>query len=104
MGTCIVEGCDKPVAQARYFRQTYNLTPTEVEQMLESQGGVCAICGQVPERRVVDHCHDSGKVRGILCDTCNRCLGLLKDDANVLMSAAAYLLQHEDVLSTVGGE
>ena len=94
----------KPVAQERYFRQTYNLTPNQIEQMLEDQGGVCAICGEEPKRRVVDHCHDSGRVRGILCDTCNRCLGLLKDNVDVLMSAAAYLIQNEDVLAAVGGE
>lgn len=94
----------KPVSQARYYKQTYNLTPTDVESLLASQGGVCAICSEEPKRAVVDHCHDSGKVRGILCDTCNRSLGLLKDNVEVLMSAAAYLIQHQDVLTTVGGE
>lgn len=94
----------KPAAQERYFRQTYNLTPNDVDEMFAQQGGVCAICGQEPERRVVDHCHKSGKVRGGLCDTCNRSLGLLKDNVDVLMSAAAYLIQHQDVLASVGGE
>jgi hypothetical protein len=65
--------------------------------LFDAQGGVCAICGVVPQRPVVDHCHNTGKVRGILCDTCNRCMGLLKDDPDLLMSAAAYLVRHQGV-------
>lgn len=94
----------KPAQRERYFRKTYGLTLDELNGLADSQGGLCAICGTKPERPVVDHCHESGKVRGILCDTCNRCLGLLKDDPTVLMSAAAYLIQHEDVLAAIGGE
>ncbi len=94
----------KPRARARYLENTYNLTLNDWEALFDSQGRVCAICGIEPDRPVVDHCHTSGEVRGILCDTCNRCLGLLKDDASVLIAGAAYLIQHEAVLTAAGGE
>ncbi|QSM04369.1 hypothetical protein PROPHIGD43A-4_59 [Mycobacterium phage prophiGD43A-4] len=71
--------------------------------MNAAQRGKCAICGDAPESLVVDHNHETGAVRGLLCNNCNRCLGLLKDNIEVLTSAAAYLIQHEDVLTTVGG-
>lgn len=81
----------KPKRRSRYYEQTYGLTLPELDEMKESQDGKCAICLVEPERSVVDHCHDTGKVRGILCDTCNRAIGLLKDDPEILISAARYL-------------
>lgn len=58
--------------------------------MLEDQGGVCAICeGGVDF--VVDHCHTSGEVRGILCRTCNQGIGLLKESIKSLENAIKYL-------------
>ena len=86
----------------RYLQKEYGITLAEREQMKVDQGGVCAVCAEVPDRWVVDHCHDTGKVRGLLCDTCNRALGLLRDKVEVLMSAATYLMANEDVLSKVG--
>ena len=84
--------------------KSYNLTPTEWEDLFDSQRRVCAICGVEPLRPVVDHCHTTGEIRGILCDNCNRCMGLLKDSVDTLMSAAAYLIERENVLATLGGE
>lgn len=70
------------------------------DAILAAQGGCCGICGKLPKehRRVlsVDHDHLTGKVRGILCDNCNRCLGLLKDDVNVVEKAASYLKKHKN--------
>lgn len=73
----------------------YNLTLSEYETLLASQGAVCKICRQ-PESRhdtalSVDHCHISGKVRGLLCNGCNRGIGYLKDSYDVVLSAAQYL-------------
>ena len=74
--------------------------------MLEDQGNVCAICkthvefnsqgfghGSVTSRgqAAVDHCHETGKVRGVLCGSCNIMLGKAYDDPAVLRNAAAYL-------------
>jgi|688.fasta_scaffold615187_1 hypothetical protein len=94
----------KPGRRPRYFQQTYGMTVEGWEELFDSQNRVCAICGIDPVRPVVDHCHSSGKIRGILCDNCNRGVGLLKDDHATLLSAAMYLMQHEDVLSIVGGD
>jgi hypothetical protein len=61
--------------------------------MYESQGGVCAICSKHQERRPlnVDHCHNTGTIRGLLCDKCNMAIGLLEDDATLLRKAQEYL-------------
>ena len=73
----------------------YGITPEAYDAMLEAQGGVCAICGgeQTLGRKHfdVDHCHDTGIVRGLLCSHCNRALGLMLDDPSRLRGAAAYL-------------
>jgi hypothetical protein len=74
----------------------YGITSDEYDQLLVDQGGVCAVCG-LPEtsnfksRLSVDHNHETGRVRGLLCNTCNRALGLLRDNPEVLRNAASYL-------------
>jgi hypothetical protein len=79
----------------------YGITRMEFKQMLENQKGVCAICKQ-PETAIdkrsglirqlaVDHCHNTGKVRGLLCTHCNHGLGKFKDDVNLLQTAINYL-------------
>lgn len=87
------------------LKSKYGITPEEVDAMLDSQGGTCAICGtDDPGGRGfwnVDHDHDTGKVRGLLCTSCNRGIGLLGDNVDRLMSAAAYLLAHHNVLGEV---
>ena len=74
----------------------YGLTPEDYSNMLESQGGVCAICGadnprDGRENLHVDHCHSTGKVRGLLCGPCNKAIGLLQDDPTIIRNAANYL-------------
>ena len=70
----------------------FGLTADHHYALQEAQGGVCAICRGVGRRRLcVDHDHNTGRVRGLLCDSCNRGLGLLKDSAELLRVAAAYL-------------
>ncbi len=70
------------------------------QSLLESQGGVCAICkkeeqiidkGGGTQRLSVDHDHDTGKIRGLLCNDCNVGLGRFKDNLELLRSAVAYL-------------
>lgn len=82
------------------LKNRYGLTPAQYDEMLKAQGGGCAICGKKPttkKRLGVDHDHTTGKVRGILCDQCNHAVGLLGDDPDRMMAAAAYLLQAEEV-------
>src|SRR5690606_5587543 len=73
----------------------YGITLDDYFAMLERQGGVCAICHQECQTRnslAVDHCHETGRVRGLLCNRCNRALGLLRDDPEVIRRAASYLV------------
>ena len=71
----------------------HGLTKIEYDQMLEQQCGGCAICKQVPGKRrlCVDHCHTSGKIRGLLCIPCNIALGSLKDDPQRMLAAINYI-------------
>lgn len=73
----------------------YGLTPKEVAALIASQGGRCAICEQALKPGVggaaIDHDHDSGAVRGMLCCPCNLGLGHFRDDAERLARAAVYL-------------
>lgn len=78
----------------------YGITLEQYEQMLEAQGGVCAICGR-PERSkvykhgprslAVDHGHETGRIRGLLCFSCNTNLGKFDHDLDLLRSAIEYL-------------
>jgi hypothetical protein len=79
-----------------YYRRTYGLSADEVDAMLEKQGGGCAICGALPERLGslhLDHDHDTGRIRGLLCLSCNQALGHFRDRAELLRRAADYLEQ-----------
>lgn len=75
----------------------YGITAEQYAELLAAQGGVCAICGSnAPGRRdhrnlPVDHCHTSNRIRGLLCHSCNRAIGLLQDSPDLLEKAAAYL-------------
>lgn len=73
----------------------YSITPEHHAAMMKDQGGVCAICGTAPEGvknfPMVDHCHTSGKVRGLLCSNCNQGLGKFKDNPALLRAAIEYL-------------
>ena len=75
----------------------YGITVDDYNQMLAEQNGACAICKCPPttKRLAIDHCHTTGKVRGLLCGPCNVSLGQFRDDPRVLLEAAKYLLKHQ---------
>lgn len=77
------------------LKQTYGITIEDWEGMFSSQEGRCAICGkhqsEVGKVFSVDHDHETGKVRGLLCHLCNMGLGSFQDDAELLENAMAYL-------------
>lgn len=77
------------------FKRTYGITVADYDKMFELQKGNCAICGEHQskfERRFdIDHCHETGKIRGLCCIRCNRGLGLFKDKPLLLKNAIAYL-------------
>lgn len=78
------------------LRKRYGITLVEYERLSVSQGGVCAICKQAAEgyELHLDHCHATGRVRGLLCACCNTALGKFRDDVTILRAAADYIEQH----------
>jgi hypothetical protein len=75
----------------------YGITPDKFLEMLEKQEGKCKICCTKPTTQRglhVDHCHESGIVRGLLCHGCNVALGSMKDDPEILLKAVEYLRSH----------
>lgn len=75
----------------------YKIRLADYERMLDKQGGVCWICQNPPvtKRLAVDHCHETGRVRGLLCSSCNRGLAWFIDDPNRLYFASLYLARCE---------
>lgn len=71
----------------------YDMTEDDYLEMLEKQNGKCAICGKeiVDRHLFVDHSHDTGEVRGLLCHHCNIGIGFLRDDVEILRNAIKYL-------------
>jgi hypothetical protein len=82
----------------KYGLRKYGLTGEQYEMLLASQNGACAIChGSPPVGKSlnVDHDHDTGIVRGLLCTPCNTGLGFFKDRIRLLAAAIVYLQDHE---------
>lgn len=78
----------------RHLRLTYGITVDQYNEMLDAQGGACAICGSTDHGSKnwhVDHDHETGAVRGILCHGCNHALGGAHDNPDTLIAAAKYL-------------
>lgn len=75
------------------LKKKFGITLERYRQMHAEQGGLCAICMMPPGKKAlaVDHCHETGKVRALLCGKCNPMLGLAKESPLVFMAAIAYL-------------
>ncbi len=82
-----------PCYREHRLLKTYGITSAEFDAMLADQGGVCAVGGGDGDAKMwhVDHCHDTGRVRGILCALCNRGIGHFRESAKLLRLAADYL-------------
>ena len=76
-----------------WLKRKYGITGEDYDRLLAEQGHRCKVCGRESNGRTwhVDHCHGTRKVRGILCDKCNRGLGQFNDDPAALRRAADYL-------------
>lgn len=80
-----------------HFRRTYGITEKEYTAFAEKQKYKCSVCDTAVTnltgwgRLVVDHCHDSGEIRGFLCQPCNMALGSARDNPTVLRKLADYL-------------
>lgn len=85
--------------RAHHYRRKYGISIADYDLMFAKQGGRCAICGtddlgrrtSKPGVFHIDHCHDTGKVRGLLCGDCNTGLGCFKDDTGLMQRAQEYL-------------
>ena len=89
---------NKEKIQDTKVKRKFGITLEEKKKLFEEQGSVCAIC-KCTENKItrdwdVDHCHITGKVRGVLCSNCNRGLGLFQDEQQNLLRAAEYLDRH----------
>lgn len=99
--SCYRNRYNTPERQRQFrLKHKYNLTVEEYDQLLADQDGKCAICyttnpGGSGSRFAVDHNHQTGAVRGLLCSNCNRGIGLLQDDAVVLSNALNYILNND---------
>ena len=90
-------------ARRRYhLKALYGLSLEEYEQMLAAQNGVCAICN-LPETKLikgttkslnVDHNHDTGEVRELLCGACNAALGLMREDPEKILALLDYAIKY----------
>jgi hypothetical protein len=78
-----------------HLKRRYGIGAAEVDELIRAQGARCAICGREdPEH--VDHDHQTGTVRGVLCFNCNGGLGQFHDDVERLLGAATYLERAAD--------
>ena len=85
------------------LKRNYGINIGQYYQMLEKANGNCEICGKssgdpnIRQQQLnIDHCHTTGKVRGIVCNSCNRGLGYFKDNPLLLEKAKKYLLKDEE--------
>ncbi len=86
--------CDRAANSAGYFYRRYKLRKSEVADLKAAQGGRCAICGDPAQH--LDHDHETGATRQMLCQRCNHGLGLFRDDPGLLHAAAFYVDGHRD--------
>ena len=85
----------KEYDRKKKLRTKYNMTVEQYDSILKEQNNCCKICSthesEFNKRLAVDHCHTTGKIRGLLCMACNILLGKAKDNINTLNNAIDYL-------------
>ena len=86
----------KKEKHSKHLQRSYGISLKDYDALLDAQGGRCLICQTLDStphgRFCVDHCHKTGKIRGLLCVRCNSGLGHFKDSPDLLLTAAKYLL------------
>lgn len=82
------------------LRYKFNISIDEYNSILKKQDNKCAICNMSETQRnlAVDHCHKTGKIRGLLCNRCNKGIGLFSDNTTRLTAAIAYIEKHSTAL------
>jgi hypothetical protein len=86
--------CDRAANSAGYFYRKYKLRTSEIADLKAAQDGRCAICGDPAQH--LDHDHETGATRQMLCQRCNQGLGLFRDDPGLLQTAALYVEGHRE--------
>ena len=81
----------EPDYRDRERARRYGLSLADYRALQQRQGNACAICRKVTRVLCIDHCHVTGRVRGLLCQRCNSALGFCADDPRLLRAALAYL-------------
>jgi hypothetical protein len=84
------------VRRNRMLRSNYGMTLEDYERMYEEQGGICPICLNHFDKLYVDHNHQTGQVRGLLCSQCNTAIGKLRESKENLQRAIEYLEKYND--------
>lgn len=87
-----------------YLKRKYGITIAEYDRMFEEQNGVCAICGEPrPEERTlhIDHDHETGVIRALLCFRCNNALGDFREEYELFQRAADYLDRDDELAALV---
>ena len=98
-GECQKEYIEKNKQRQKFnqLKRLYNLSAHEYLQMLEDQNYKCAICNTSDWGKpspFIDHDHETGKVRGLLCNLCNAAIGFAKEDIHILSNMIVYLNKH----------
>jgi hypothetical protein len=94
---CVWEHKDKKERSWNFYEKLYGISKQDYYNILEKQNNKCCICGsgdsntRMTSFLFIDHCHESGKVRGLLCNSCNTGLGCFKDSIENLKNAIKYL-------------
>jgi hypothetical protein len=91
-------GAKAAMDRKSHLKRKYGMTVEEYDEMFRSQGGVCAICGAEPTPGIslhVDHCHETGAIRGLCCFRCNNALGDFGHGIDRLRGAITYLDRHD---------
>lgn len=93
----------------KHLRRTFGITLIQYDEMFKAQSGKCKLCGRKewkiinakggkPHNLAVDHCHKTGKIRGLLCAACNTAIGHLQDDPKLLHRVILYIEQEGDIV------
>lgn len=89
---------DPKAFRASRLKSVYGISLNKYEEMVQQQEGKCAICkkrqSEEKRRLSIDHCHNTGQIRDLLCSRCNLGIGYFRDDPDLLIEAACYITRH----------
>ena len=77
------------------IRDMLKISDDHYEELMQNKN--CNICGKELDKKCIDHCHETKKIRGVLCNNCNTALGLFKDNVSVMKDAILYLEQSKQL-------